>query len=235
MQASWNNSDSSQLPLEYGPWGDWGRWVNYPHSYICGGQVRFEPDQGRGDDTALNGVRFKFCKYVGFESIEFDYDIELAKRNPTTKVLTTLTFSNNSKSESTPTFEISETKSETLSWTNMYGSSLGLEINIKGQIPLISESEIHLSPEIELKLNIESEIKTEKPLKVKPEIKIPACSDAVVTYVVTKDKVTIPYHANLYFEDSSIESISGDFRAVLYFNNRFDVEIVPRSDYCQTA
>jgi hypothetical protein len=48
------DSEPEVRSLEYGGWGNWLDWVEYPGSYICGGQVRFEDDQGKGDDTALN-------------------------------------------------------------------------------------------------------------------------------------------------------------------------------------
>lgn len=43
-------------------WGTWQKSVDCPAgTYVWGLRVRFEPFQGRGDDTALNGVEFK-CK-----------------------------------------------------------------------------------------------------------------------------------------------------------------------------
>jgi hypothetical protein len=55
-----------------GSWGTWKSWVGFDSLYVCGGSVRFEGKNGK-DETALNGVRFKFCpkKFVvdGLNSI----------------------------------------------------------------------------------------------------------------------------------------------------------------------
>ncbi len=45
-----------------GRWGDWYPWQAIPDDkseYINGFQIRFQPNQGNGDDTALNGLIFK--------------------------------------------------------------------------------------------------------------------------------------------------------------------------------
>jgi len=46
--------------------GKWGKWFGYgkcaPDSYICGIKTQVEPDQGSGDNTALNNIDFACCK-----------------------------------------------------------------------------------------------------------------------------------------------------------------------------
>ena len=47
---------------ENGVWGGWTGIYQAPQDYfICGAQMRLEPPQGRGDDTATNGFVFYFC------------------------------------------------------------------------------------------------------------------------------------------------------------------------------
>ena len=45
--------------------GKWGKWSGsmkcMSGTVICGIRTRVERNQGRGDDTALNGVQFKCC------------------------------------------------------------------------------------------------------------------------------------------------------------------------------
>lgn len=47
-----------------GYWGEWRKSgygpINYKYAF-CGAELRFEPNQGSGDDTATNGVRFVSC------------------------------------------------------------------------------------------------------------------------------------------------------------------------------
>ena len=45
-----------------GIWGDWKGMVMCPENqYVAGFQVRIEPKQGNGDDTAMNGLKL-FCR-----------------------------------------------------------------------------------------------------------------------------------------------------------------------------
>ena len=58
---------SSSPELE-GPgldWGDYGGWSQVcVNGGICGIETKVEDHQGRGDDTALNDVRFRCCARV---------------------------------------------------------------------------------------------------------------------------------------------------------------------------
>jgi Vitelline membrane outer layer protein I (VOMI) len=47
-----------------GQWGTWTRdWLTGPpNSAICGVRAKVEPEQGKGDDTALNDLEFTWCK-----------------------------------------------------------------------------------------------------------------------------------------------------------------------------
>ena len=57
-------------------WGDWRYWVvDDTHQYVTGGQVRFEGGQGRDDDTAMNGIAFKFTPLKVLKTFHFDYDM----------------------------------------------------------------------------------------------------------------------------------------------------------------
>lgn len=221
-----------ELSLEYGGWGSWGKWLEFPSSYICGGQVRFQWNQGSGDDTALNGVRFRFCKYVNLKDVEFKYFTNQVKRNPTPEVVKDDVFVNNSLGEGTSTFEYSEKKTETKTWENMYGSALGIEIETEASIPLIASADVTVSAETKIELKNGGSTSTEKTMTAKKEIKIPPCSSAKVSYLVTKDSVSIPYEAKLTFEDGTVETTSGLWKGTVYYNEHVEVNTVRRSDFC---
>ncbi|XP_073479121.1 vitelline membrane outer layer protein 1-like [Aquarana catesbeiana] len=54
-------SDNNILTGYGGKWGTFGNWSDMCQSGICGIRTLVEPDQGRGDDTALNDVVFRCC------------------------------------------------------------------------------------------------------------------------------------------------------------------------------
>ncbi len=56
---------ATDVSVEEGGWGTWKPdYIMCPEgSYVCGLQTRFEGSQGNGDDTALNGIRMKCCKF----------------------------------------------------------------------------------------------------------------------------------------------------------------------------
>ncbi|KXZ48982.1 hypothetical protein GPECTOR_24g272 [Gonium pectorale] len=54
--------DGTAVSLSEGFAGDWTQWVSCPGaSFICGLQVRFNGNQGSGDDTALSGAKIACC------------------------------------------------------------------------------------------------------------------------------------------------------------------------------
>ncbi|XP_040202845.1 vitelline membrane outer layer protein 1-like [Rana temporaria] len=53
--------DNSILTGNGGRWGTFGDWSDKCQSGICGIKTSVEPSQGKGDDTALNGVVFRCC------------------------------------------------------------------------------------------------------------------------------------------------------------------------------
>jgi len=57
--------EAGQLEPTTGHWGGWGGMHKCPNNqYVCGGQGRIEGDQGGGDDTMMNGMRLKCCKFA---------------------------------------------------------------------------------------------------------------------------------------------------------------------------
>jgi len=65
VQSSRNLAVAGNQDLEIynGLWGGWKHWVGATGGglYACGAQLRFENNQGGGDDTAANGLTLKFC------------------------------------------------------------------------------------------------------------------------------------------------------------------------------
>jgi len=71
-----SHQDADELKPGDGYWGEWGPWVRLgENEYIFGMQTRFESPLGRGDDTALNGVKV-FIRTKGTS----DYRIEVIEQ-----------------------------------------------------------------------------------------------------------------------------------------------------------
>lgn len=219
------------LSLEYGGWGDWGNWVEYPTSYICGGQIRFEEAQGGGDDSALNGVRFRFCKYVELKSVKFRYSTAQAERSPVPEVIKSTTFVNKTPLEQKSIFEVSEKRSSTQSWQNTQELTIGLTVKTEAQVPLIGKSEVEVTTQGRFEWTSGKEISEEKTFTSRQEMAVPACSDLIASFVSTKDTVNVPYEADLVFVDGSKETISGIWNGVAFFNEHIEVETHKRN-YC---
>ncbi|XP_056425629.1 vitelline membrane outer layer protein 1-like [Hyla sarda] len=54
-------SDKNILTGNGGRWGNYGGWSGVCSMGICGIRTKVEGQQGRGDDTALNDVKFECC------------------------------------------------------------------------------------------------------------------------------------------------------------------------------
>jgi len=55
---------ASTKTVENGYWGGWKGMKTCPdNTYVCGLETRVEGKQGGGDDTAMNGIKMKCCKF----------------------------------------------------------------------------------------------------------------------------------------------------------------------------
>ena len=226
------DSDPIVRSLEYGGWGDWLDWVEYPGSYICGGQVRFQEDQGKGDDTALNGVRFNFCKYDNIKSTDFEYYISRAKRNPSPLVVDSQIFDNKLSTEQTYKFEVSRKKSVTYTWENMLELTYGMEMSVEAEVPIVGGAEITVSASTTLQFTKGQEVSTEHSFVSTIEVKVPPCTKVSVSYVATEDKVDIPYQAKITYDDDSVEYITGTWRGVGYYNGHAETKPIEKYENC---
>ena len=55
--------DEIAVPPEHGNWGKYGSWSQDcpPGSAVCGMATSIEPDQGSGDNTALDDLKLFCC------------------------------------------------------------------------------------------------------------------------------------------------------------------------------
>lgn len=64
---------TNNFDVHKGYWGDWKTEVKFENKYVCGAQTRFEGNQEGGDDTALNGIKLRFCPLKKLKSVDFTY------------------------------------------------------------------------------------------------------------------------------------------------------------------
>lgn len=56
-------SNNQRIEASGGGWGNFGGWQGgFQNAAICGVRAKVEPQQGRGDDTALNDLEFTWCR-----------------------------------------------------------------------------------------------------------------------------------------------------------------------------
>lgn len=65
------NPDTAVITSSMGPFGEWGKVFSCSQGTLYGFQMRVEPFQGSGDDTASNNIRF-FCSASQNDFIEGD-------------------------------------------------------------------------------------------------------------------------------------------------------------------
>jgi len=58
-----NRTDGETVMIQNGYWGDWLEMKRCPVDMpnVCGFRYRFEPSQGGGDDTGMNGLTMRCC------------------------------------------------------------------------------------------------------------------------------------------------------------------------------
>jgi len=62
INAIGSKGAASSKTVTSGYWGSWRGWASCPSKhYVCGLQARVEKKQGKGDDTAMNGLQMKCC------------------------------------------------------------------------------------------------------------------------------------------------------------------------------
>lgn len=62
--SKWSRRGHTMVPKAATRWGDWGTEDECPlGEYAYAFQLKNEPKQGRGDDSAINGVKL-FCRYL---------------------------------------------------------------------------------------------------------------------------------------------------------------------------
>lgn len=66
VSDSWGSTTTTIEVDNGGKWGDWQEVKMCPHDfYAYGFSLRVERSQGKGDDTALNGIRL-MCKHITY-------------------------------------------------------------------------------------------------------------------------------------------------------------------------
>jgi hypothetical protein len=217
------SSSSETVSLEYGGWGTWRAWVEYSSSYVCGGQVRFE-EKIKGDNTALNGLRLKFCKYVNVKSVKMEYDFDRMKLNSTPHALDRNILTNDTKVVVTKKFETSQTVTETSTFDNMYGASLGITVTAEVGVPAVAKGSASVSAEMNVEFKRGGSNSKEKKLTKSLEVDVPPCTKSIVTYEANKTSADVPYKAIIKFEDDSVSIVEGTWHGVSYSEDTIKVK-----------
>jgi hypothetical protein len=69
-------NEEKWLTVHEGFWGSWKKAVVKKFQYVCGAQSRWEKKQDGGDDTALNGIKMRFCELKIAKAVRIDYDLK---------------------------------------------------------------------------------------------------------------------------------------------------------------
>jgi hypothetical protein len=220
------SGNAETVSLEYGGWGTWRAWVEYSSSYVCGGQVRFE-EKIKGDNTALNGLRLKFCKYANVKSVEMKYDFNRKKLNSAPQVLDSTILINDTKVVVTKKFETSKKVIETSTFDNMYGASLGITVTAEVGVPEVASVSQSRTAKATVQFSSGGSKSKEKTLTNSADVKVSPCTKSIVTYEATEVSADVPYEAIITFEDNSVSIVEGTWHGVSYSEGEIKVKHEP--------
>ncbi len=185
--------------------------------------MRFE-EEVDGDNTALNGLRLKFCKYGIVKSMKVKYDTSNIKIASAPETLDSTIVYNPSKVPVTKKVEVSKKLIETSSFENMYGASLGVSVKAECGVPLLGKSEVTISAEMKIEIKKGGSYTTEKSITKSIDVTVPPCTNSVVTFDANKGHADIPYEATITFEDDSVSIVKGIWDGMSYSGDQFKIK-----------
>ncbi len=113
-------------------------------SYVCGGKLKIEPNLGDGDDSALNGIQFRFCPLKKLNYVDFNYDLTSQKFTTQPKVVKTSTFINPLSSEQKDIFSVTTTKSSESRWDTTDSIGVSVTVGAEFEIPFVGGGSVEV-------------------------------------------------------------------------------------------
>jgi len=122
-----------------------------------------EAQQGGGDDTALNGIGFKYCPISKtIANVEFDYNLDAAKITLTPETVKTSRTVNTVERDQKKTLTLSATRTETQSWTNAGSKTWDINKSYMCGVPFICNTGLDIKYESTTAWSTGKEVKETK-------------------------------------------------------------------------
>jgi hypothetical protein len=221
-----SSGSSSQQLVHEGYWGGWKDWRVQGNQYVTGAQVRFEDSQGKGDDTAMNGIKFDYKPLRILRSFKIDYDLNRKVITTAPRTVTSSTRNNPTQQSQTTRVSYTKSKGQSNTWTLDSSISLTLSASAEVGVPLIGSGSVSMSTTMSMGFSKGQTSETSETDTLEETINLDPCTNTQINVVMFEGKGKIPFTATYFYTDGSSEVYTGTWYGVSQLDSNIDIKIL---------